>query len=191
MKRKKVIKVWEALLNMKRGHAGEENFCAMWINVVFHPFRPCVEDSSICYWPRDFIVLRGSFIKRPSSFAYTSPHKHKTYTYKIHTLWFFAPKIRYNIYERIKNRTRVSIYMWCLQDFHSGSIHPPYVGVEDQIVHILPIHSMLLNWFRHDNTVQYAVHLWIIWVWLHKERCPVELHRSIVILQTHNHRLTN
>lgn len=50
----------------------------------------------------------------------------------------------------------------CLQDFHSGGIHPPYVSVKDKIVHILPVHSMLFNGFRHDNTVQYAVHFWII-----------------------------
>jgi len=50
----------------------------------------------------------------------------------------------------------------CLQDFHRESVHPPNVGVEDQEICIFPIHSMLFDGLRHDYTVQYAVHVWIV-----------------------------
>lgn len=55
------------------------------------------------------------------------------------------------------------IYIYyCLQDFHSEGVHPPYVGVEDEVIHILPVHSMLFYGFWHDYAIQYTVHSWII-----------------------------
>ena len=42
-----------------------------------------------------------------------------------------------------KGKTLMGELIMCLQDFHRESVHPPYVGVKDQVVHILPIHSML------------------------------------------------
>ena len=32
-----------------------------------------------------------------------------------------------------------------LQDFHIESVHPPNVAVKDEVVHILPVNSMLFN----------------------------------------------
>lgn len=70
-----------------------------------------------------------------------------------------------------------------LQNFHVESVHPPYVCVKDQVVYVLPINSMLLDWFRHDYTIQYAVHIWIVWIWLNQKWSPIKLHCSIVALQ--------
>jgi len=71
--------------------------------------------------------------------------------------WFYLNKI--NHVEGAKSGKH-------LQNFHVESVHPPDVRVEDQVVYALPINSMLLDWFRHDYTIQYAVHIWIVWIWL-------------------------
>lgn len=63
---------------------------------------------------------------------------------------------------RVKKQRGRERDTWCLQDFHRECVHPPYVGVEDEIVRILPVRPMLLNGFGHDYAVQYAVHVWIV-----------------------------
>ena len=79
-----------------------------------------------------------------------------------------------------------------LQDFHVESVHPPNVSVEDKVIHILPIDAMLVYGFWHYYAIQYAVHFWIVWIWLHQEWGPVKLHRGIIILEewVHVHRST-
>lgn len=42
----------------------------------------------------------------------------------------------------MKPKCYVSDY---LQDFHSDSVHPPYVSVEDQIVNVFPVLAMFLD----------------------------------------------
>lgn len=76
-----------------------------------------------------------------------------------------------------------NIYELYLQNFHIESVHPPNISIEDEVVHILPVLAMLLDWFRHDDPVQYAVHIGIIGIWLNQKWCPVKLHSGIVILQ--------
>lgn len=61
--------IW-ALLDVKRGHASEEDSGAIRVNVGIDPFGPCIEDSRISFWARDFIVLSGPFIEGASSVAY-------------------------------------------------------------------------------------------------------------------------
>jgi hypothetical protein len=70
-----------------------------------------------------------------------------------------------------------------LQNFHAESVHPPDVCVKNQVVDILPVDTMLINWFRHDYSVQDAVHIWIVGVWLDQKRGPIELHCCIIVLR--------
>lgn len=90
---------------MKRGHAVEEDFGAVWINVMIHPFGPRPHHSLICYWPRHFVVLTGPFIERPSSliFAYTNTHTSFMNQPASKPIFF-----RVNIYIYIYNRVE-----WC------------------------------------------------------------------------------
>lgn len=92
-------------------------------------------------------------------------------------------------YETLKKGKKINYHL-CLQDFHSESVHPPNIGVEDQEVCILPIHSMLFDGFRHDYTVQYAVHVWIIWIWLYEEWCPIEFHSGNMLWLLHKNKPT-
>lgn len=57
--------------------------------------------------------------------------------------------------------------LFYLQNFHRESVHPPNICVEDEIVNILPVVAMLVDRFRHDDSVQDAMHIWIIRVWLY------------------------
>jgi hypothetical protein len=70
-----------------------------------------------------------------------------------------------------------------LQNFHFESVHPPNVCVKNQVVDILPINTMFINWFRHDYPIQDAVHVWIVWIWLNQKWGPIELHCRIIVLR--------
>ena len=69
MKAKKNVPLQEnyVLLDMKRGHAYEEDCGVFGIYIFVYPLRPCLQYSCIGYWPIDLIVFRGPLIERSSS----------------------------------------------------------------------------------------------------------------------------
>lgn len=113
----------------------------------------------------------SSYSVAPSS---NDPRLLHTNPYKFHQL---VSNIKWS-----KKKKEYRIWLVCLQYFHIESVHPPYVGIKDKIICILPIQPMLFNWFRHYYSVQYAMHIWIIWIWFYKKWGPVEFHRSNYIL---------
>lgn len=158
---------------MKRGHAHEVDWSKLGINICFNPISPCLQNSPISYRPLDFIILNGVCIKRSSSFQ-TNIKRWKMYQPQ----WISFPALLFCRYSSWQNQKP----FLHLQDFHVSSVHPPYICVENQVIYTLPIISTVLDWFRHDYTVFYAVPPWIVWVRFNQKRCPIELHRGVVLL---------
>lgn len=69
-----------------------------------------------------------------------------------------------------------------IQDFHGESVHPPDVGVEDEVVHALPAAAVLVYRLGHDDAVQNAVHIRVVRVRFDEEWRPVKLDRGIIVL---------
>ena len=72
--------------------------------------------------------------------------------------------------------------LYYLQDFDGYSVHPPDVTIEDKKVDVFPVDSMLLNGLWHYYTIDYTMLSWIVWIWFHQKRCPIKLHRGVIVL---------
>jgi hypothetical protein len=72
-------------------------------------------------------------------------------------------------------------------DLHVEGVHPPDVGVEDEVVDAAPVLCVRRDRVRLDDPVLDAVDLGVVGVGLHQERRPVELHRRVVLLHARTH----
>ena len=153
---------------MKRGHAHEVDWSKLGINIFFNPLSPCLQNSPISYRAFDFIIFDGVCIKWSSSFQTTS---------KCINFMNCFPALDYA--DKLMAESK---RFWYLQDFHVSSVHPPNICVKNQEIYILPIISTILNWFRHDYTIFYAVTPWIVWIRFNQKWCPIELHCGVVLL---------
>lgn len=78
------------------------------------------------------------------------------------------------------------VYIYYLQDFDGESVHPPDVTIEDKKVNAFPVDSMLLDGLWHDYTVDYTVHIRIVWIRFHQKWRPIKLHRRVIVLFIYN-----
>ena len=62
-----MMKGFQDILDMKRRHAGEEDGCAVRINILVDPLGPRSQNSSVRYRPFDLVVLCGPLIEGSSS----------------------------------------------------------------------------------------------------------------------------
>lgn len=74
--------------------------------------------------------------------------------------------------------------MFYLQDFDRVTVHPPYVGVEDEKISSFPVGPMLGNGFGHYDSLRDAMVSRVIRIGLYQKWSPVEFNRRIVILHT-------
>jgi hypothetical protein len=74
-----------------------------------------------------------------------------------------------------------------VHDLHVEGVHPPDVGVEDEVVDAAPVLCVRRDRVRLDDPVLDAVDLGVVGVGLHQERRPVELHRRVVLLHARTH----
>lgn len=72
--------------------------------------------------------------------------------------------------------------MFYLQDFDRVTVHPPYVGVEDEKISSFPVGPMLGNGFGHYDSLRDAMVSRVIRIGLYQKWSPVEFNRRIVIL---------